>query len=532
MSYARVHPKTGIIWYRRAVPPALRGKLPPIPGFPDRSSRTELTKTTGTKKKQVANRLLAQIDALVQQAFERTQQQVKQPRTDAPATPAQISPAVVSGALDRWLSRELESLKIRVFNGEEKPSPFESIRASLDGVYRIQQYANSSRTQPELWREVAGFDELLLRALDSQGFALTAGHPALPRIRPAFALAWSRFLEKAQLLRHSPSELWAEPDDAEHLPLGKKEPQKTHTPFDQYLDEWVKSQTSMRSRQIDSYKKIISEFATTDGGVAIESLSKRVVQKYAEGLIVDGGSELTTKTVRSRLAALRNYWSYLQAHEHAGDLEPFEGLKLPIREGVPRDRFSPKEVIDLWHAAKNRKMDDLADLIRLGAFMGGRIESLSNIKASDVQIDEESGHRYIHIKRDKTYSGTRDVPVHSAIDALISRRLKTAHLNEGYLFPSTAKNKYEERSSAYSKAFGRLKTSLHFGPQHVFHSLRKTMARMFDDAGVSESIAADILGHKKLSMTYGVYAGVTSIPIKKTAVEKALKYSDAAFMGG
>lgn len=81
-------------------------------------------------------------------------------------------------------------------------------------------------------------------------------------------------------------------------------------------------------------------------------------------------------------------------------------------------------------------------------------------------------------------------------------------------------NKYGDRSNAVGKRFGRLKTDGGFGAQHVFHSIRKTVATLLENAGVTENIAADIIGHDKPTMTYGLYSGGNSLETKRTALEK------------
>ena len=69
--------------------------------------------------------------------------------------------------------------------------------------------------------------------------------------------------------------------------------------------------------------------------------------------------------------------------------------------------------------------------------------------------------------------------------------------NDEYLFSElTGSNKYENRSMAIGKRFGRLKEKLGFGRNYGFHSFRSTLANLFDAAGVRESFAARIIGHK------------------------------------
>ena len=68
------------------------------------------------------------------------------------------------------------------------------------------------------------------------------------------------------------------------------------------------------------------------------------------------------------------------------------------------------------------------------------------------------------------------------------------------------------------KRFGRPKTKLGFGKQHVFHSMRKTAATVFEQAGVPEGVTADIIGHEKQAMTYRLYSGVASVKQRHEAI--------------
>ena len=59
-----------------------------------------------------------------------------------------------------------------------------------------------------------------------------------------------------------------------------------------------------------------------------------------------------------------------------------------------------------------------------------------------------------------------------------------------------------------------------FREARVFHSVRKTVATMLENAGVVENVAADIIGHDKPTMTYGLYSGGNSLKVKQAAIEK------------
>ena len=182
----------------------------------------------------------------------------------------------------------------------------------------------------------------------------------------------------------------------------------------------------------------------------------------------------------------------------------------------------------LWKKAKEKQDTVLADIIRLAAFTGGRIESLTSIKIEHIKI--EDGIRSIYIPRDKNYSGERTIPIHPNLESQIDRLIKDVGAESGFIFNLGVNNQYAERSPAISKRFGRLKTQMGFGDKLVFHSIRKTAATMFDRAGISEKVAADILGHKISTMTYGLYAAGSSASDKLKAMKKALDYKDRSFM--
>jgi len=57
----------------------------------------------------------------------------------------------------------------------------------------------------------------------------------------------------------------------------------------------------------------------------------------------------------------------------------------------------------------------------------------------------------------------------------------------------------------------------------VFHCTRNTVETKLESAGVPENIAADIVGHDKATMTYGLYSGGTSTQQKFDAV-KSIEY--------
>jgi integrase len=128
------------------------------------------------------------------------------------------------------------------------------------------------------------------------------------------------------------------------------------------------------------------------------------------------------------------------------------------------------------------------------------------------------GVQSFNIDDSKTAAGIRVVPVHPALATLVQRLMNNS--KDGYLVPSDSKNKYGNRSDLLSKAFGRLKKSLGFGPLQVFHSIRKTAITQLVRASVTGTLIAELVGHETGTVTYDVYSQGASAAQKLEAISK------------
>jgi integrase len=146
---------------------------------------------------------------------------------------------------------------------------------------------------------------------------------------------------------------------------------------------------------------------------------------------------------------------------------------------------------------------------------GARIEEVCALKVEKVTKD------VLKIEDAKTSAGWREVPVHSKLKPTVKRLLGAS--KDGFLLSGLTVNKYGDRSNAIGKRFGHLKTANGYGANHVFHSIRRTVATLLENAGVPENVSADILGHEKPRITYGLYSGGSSLAVKRDAIAK-LRY--------
>lgn len=136
---------------------------------------------------------------------------------------------------------------------------------------------------------------------------------------------------------------------------------------------------------------------------------------------------------------------------------------------------------------------ELADLIRLEAYTGCRIEELCGLKMENVLADR------LKIEDAKTEAGWREVPIHPQIQKLVEKL--GVGRKDGYFLSSLSFNKYGDRSNAIGKRFGRLKTKCKYGSDYVFHSFRKSVATQLENAQVPENHVARLIGHEITTMS-------------------------------
>jgi integrase len=167
----------------------------------------------------------------------------------------------------------------------------------------------------------------------------------------------------------------------------------------------------------------------------------------------------------------------------------------------------------LYSEAIRNKDWALGQLILIGAYTGARIEEICSLKKLIINLENKS----IQITDAKTEAGLRDIPIHQMLLPVVNELMSN---NDEYLIANLTKSKFDDRSNAIGKRFGRLKAKLGYSKRHVFHSIRKTFTTQLENAGVNENITADIIGHEKPRMTYGLYSGGTNIEVKREAISK------------
>ena len=142
-------------------------------------------------------------------------------------------------------------------------------------------------------------------------------------------------------------------------------------------------------------------------------------------------------------------------------------------------------------------------------YTGMRIEEACSLCIEHIDPD------YIYVPKSKTTPEMRKIPIHSMLAEPLLLMVKES--TDGYVISGlVSNNKYGIRSDPIGKRFGRLKSSLGFGPRYVFHSIKKTVTTILVKADVRADVISDIVGHRNKNVTH---VG-SSMKNQKKAIEK------------
>ena len=296
------------------------------------------------------------------------------------------------------------------------------------------------------------------------------------------------------------------------------------TPLRSVIDTWLAEQAGIITGQtIAQHRTVLAAFLEWAGeGALIEDIDRRRAGEFVSHLLATT-SGLKRKTAKRYVSSLSSLWVWLEARGLAHG-NPWRGHNIgrgSKRGETPnRNQWSDEALIKILSGKyTTRYTNILHDLVRLALVTGARLDELCALKTSDVKKREDGW--WISIREGKTEAAVRDVPVHSSVAHVLTRRCKASHnyIFEG-LIPGGPDNK---RSWNVSKAFGHYTRTLELGEQRqVFHSLRKTFTEAMEAAEVPESTTKIIIGHARQSLTYGHYSKGERVQLRE-AINK-LRY--------
>ena len=253
----------------------------------------------------------------------------------------------------------------------------------------------------------------------------------------------------------------------------------------------------------------------------LETVSARAVMKWIDGETRSQSSVSKTKTFLSK------YWKFLQQRDYVSrDHKPFTDIELPktLKPRQSREPFTDDEVALIQSQLVKKQDQALTNITALALYTGARISELAGLTTDSVIKIE--GIPCLKITDAKTKAGNRLVPIHPEIAELVEA-IKSNSV-DGYLITGVkSKGGKDRRADVLGKRFGRLvRNDCQLPSTKVFHCFRNTVATKLEAAGIPENIAADIVGHDKPTMTYGLYSGGSSVSQRLEAIAKVFYSSE------
>lgn len=290
------------------------------------------------------------------------------------------------------------------------------------------------------------------------------------------------------------------------------------TTFAHYLNEWLAwRKTEVIKKTLEDGKLAVLKFQ--EEFPTFESVNARDVRSWFRKFQHSGYSNHRCKKYKQNL---QNYWTFLKdGLDHnvvPEEAEPFKGTEFRTKgkninsqgwEEFPR---LGEDIAHILEAIVEKKDQLLFDLVLILMYTGLRPEEACTLKSEHVHDD------WFYVDKSKSPAGIRDVPIHKELKQIIKRLLYDGR-NKYLLSEIQSNNKYGIRSDPLGKRFGRLKTTLGYGPKHVLYSLRHTVVTIMDKSGISTSVIADTVGHEQPGFTKRIYSGRSSMTQKREAID-------------
>jgi integrase len=491
------HPKSGIFYFRRAVPEEQR------PAVGKREIKFTL-KTTDLKE---AKLRYPDAAARANEILQR-------------ATGGQrlLTHKEVLALAGEWYRRELK-------RREDEPGRAEDLQAgawaledlyerSLTEAYRRYEYQRSQGIQSEEPRRKfkgkkflpvvrQDVDELLRAeglSLDVDSYERLAERVFYNEIRLLYAL-----MHRAEG-DYSPDEwlekvpIWQSPAEQVRLgPVGGGPDggPRRGTSWTSLLDAWA-AESGRRERTIYEWRRVIDRLVKHLGHDDAERVSKADLVRWKDALVASGKG---AKTVKNHVDVVRALYNSALANERLERKDnPAEGVRVGGRQDRADRRlpFTGEEAALILQAA--RKEEGVKRWVPwLLAFTGARLDEVCQAYTTDIRQDQ--GIWYLDINEDrgkklKNPGSIRKVPLHHAVlEEGFLRYVKS--LPEGPLFSDLKPDRFGSRGGTATKRLGRWIRSLGIeDPKKVpNHSWRHRFKDLCRDAGIEKAVTEALMGH-------------------------------------
>lgn len=273
-----------------------------------------------------------------------------------------------------------------------------------------------------------------------------------------------------------------------------------------------------RQTTVDGHRLRVRAFVEACGDIPLSAITRATASDFLDRI----GERLSNRTRNSYAQTMALVIETARKRGRFQGENPFEGQKAKAT-GESYKPFEPVELRALFAAlprevkpAKHTPETALPWVALIAAYTGMRLEEIAQLSVADVREVQANGATItvidIHNGGNnalKNKASARLVPVHSELVRAGLLRYVKALPRGGMLFPGLIR-----RASKGGKIGARLgelfrKRLVALGIKRdglCFHSFRHTVAGKLEQASVSQTDAARVLGHAIAGMSYGVYS--------------------------
>ena len=217
-----------------------------------------------------------------------------------------------------------------------------------------------------------------------------------------------------------------------------------------------------------------------------------------------GSHRLADGTMNRHIGSLKSLWDWARPRGYCSGDNPFGGLHRKLRPGVNVDQYlawEDAELNQLLSPPPPRR--DLLEVMIVGLFSGMRLDEIASLTWQRLVPATAYQPAYFVVTDAKTVAGNRQVPVHSALSWLLTRDRGPA---DARVWPSfNLEGKGKTAGADAGRMFSDFKKKKGFTERRkAFHSFRKNVTRIMEQAGVPENDWAQVFGHER-GFTYGRY---------------------------
>jgi integrase len=311
------------------------------------------------------------------------------------------------------------------------------------------------------------------------------------------------------------------PAEAEALRLANERPETRRVLLtdclERYLTEHKRGQDIRFTRDA---RRAIGIVTQTLGDLPLDAYTRDGARAVRDVLSIGH----STATIRRRLGSISAIFNLGRREFDIQTSNPFEKMQI-TREGLDATKrlpFSNEELARI-SAACRKTDDDIRWIVSLQLATGARLAEIVGLRREDVFLDHEVPHIWIRpheaLGRSlKTPGSERLVPLLGIGLWAAERAMGGTVKDMGWLFPRYARD-IDIRATHASNTINKwLSESL--GIQKTTHSLRHSMKDLLRDAGISEEVSKQLLGHGSRSISDQYGSGFT-LPRLAEAMKKA-----------